>query len=197
MWKENLPKTRQEELSEEEEFPTTEEEKPSKKRIQDPSEMLTASDIACGEKVRPVSEERKEFLRSGPDLSTPRPVRQTTIVTLQGGDLAVAELINFMLRGVVQVGELNAIDKLVELEVEGALAAMEKEDVWSCPRQQGRPLSTLRDGQESAKEVAKKEKEIKAIAKKAKSCHKITEFFKKKGGCQIHAREQERRTYCQ
>ena len=62
-----------------------------------------------------MNEERKEFLRSVRDLNTPRPVRQTTIVTLQGGDLAVAELINFMLRGVVEVGELNAIDRLVPL----------------------------------------------------------------------------------
>ena len=40
----------------------------------------------------------------------------------------------------------------------------------------------LRDARESAKEVAKKEKEKKAISKKAKSCPKITEFFKKRGG---------------
>ena len=94
MWKENWPKIRQEELSEEEEFPTREEEKSSKKRSQDPSEMFPArkkrnanefSDIAWGEEVRPLSEERKEFLRSGPDPSTHRPVRQTIIVTLQGG----------------------------------------------------------------------------------------------------------------
>ena len=127
VWKENWPRKRQEEMEEEEEFPTTEEEQTSKKRIQDPSEGLPARkkkkevnfrDIAWGEEIRPVSEERMELLRSGPDPSTPRPVRQTTIVTLQGRDLAVAELINSMLRGVVEVGELNAIDRLVELEVQ-------------------------------------------------------------------------------
>ena len=41
------------------------------------------SDIAWGEESRPVSEERLEFLGSGPDSSTPRPPRQTIIVTLK------------------------------------------------------------------------------------------------------------------
>ena len=102
-----LYKKRQEELSAEEEFSTTEEEKPSKKRSQDPSEMLPTrkkgkvvefSDIAWGEEVRPVSEERIEFLRSGPDLSTPRPARHTIVFTLKGGYLVVAELVSFILK---------------------------------------------------------------------------------------------------
>ena len=66
-----------------------------------------------------MNKEKVEFLRSGPNLSTPRPVRQTTIVTLQGVDLAMAELINIM-----EEGENNAIARQVELEVQGALNAL-------------------------------------------------------------------------
>ena len=74
---------------------------------------------------------------------------------------------------------------------------MEKEDVWIGPitkaaRKAGKKAELklwqalesldLRDTRESAKEVAKKEKEQKAIAKKARSYHKITDLFKKNGG---------------
>ena len=55
------------------------------------------SDIACGEKVRPVSEEKLKFLRSVPNSNTPSKARQSTIITLQGVDLAMAELVNFVL----------------------------------------------------------------------------------------------------
>ena len=91
----------------EEEPPTTEEENPSKKRSLELSDMLLAkkkrkavefSDIAWGEEVR---EKRLEFLRSAPDSNTPSTARQSTIVTLKGGDLTVAELMKFVLRGVV------------------------------------------------------------------------------------------------
>ena len=40
----------------------------------------------------------------------------------------------------------------------------------------------LRDGRVLDKEEAKKEREKKAIAIKAKGCQKITDIFKKKGG---------------
>ena len=71
------------------------------------------------------------------------------------------------------------------------------EEIWSClvtkaARKAERKAAQelwhalesldLRDAREAAKEVAKKEKERKAITKKAKSCHKITEFFKRRGG---------------
>ena len=93
--------------------------------------------------------------------------------------------------------KINANDRLVELEVERELAAMEKEDMWSAQvtkaarkakkkakQELWQALESLdlRDARESAKEVAKKEKEKKAISKKAKSCHKIAEFFIKRGG---------------
>ena len=140
MWKENWPKNRQEDMYAEEEPSTTEEENPSKKRSLEPSVMLPAkkkrkavefSNIAWGEEVMPVREEKLEFLRSAPDSNTPNTARQTTIVTLQGEDLAVAKLVNFVLRGVVEVGEANANDRLVELEIVGALAAMVDEEIWS------------------------------------------------------------------
>ena len=47
--------------------------------------------------------------------------------------MAVAELMNFVLRGVLEVGEGNAKDRLLELEIAGALAAMIDEEIWSGP----------------------------------------------------------------
>ena len=40
----------------------------------------------------------------------------------------------------------------------------------------------LKDVKEAARKFSKKEKQKKAITKKAKSCQKITEFFKRSGG---------------
>ena len=77
---------------------------------------------------------RKEmlaFLKSAPDAKTHSTAKQSTIVTLQGGDLVVAELVN--IRGVVEAGESNARDRLLELEIAGAMAAMRDEEVWSGP----------------------------------------------------------------
>ena len=54
------------------------------------------------------------FLKSAPDSKTPSTAKQSTIVTLQGGDMAVAELMN-ILRGVLEVGETNARDRLLGL----------------------------------------------------------------------------------
>ena len=80
------------------------------------------------------------------------------------------------------MGESNANDRLVELEVAGALAAMESEDIWSGPVSktarkaekkaeqelwQALVSLDLRDARMAAKEVAKKEKEKKVISRKA------------------------------
>ena len=117
VWKENWSKQGQEEMLTEEEPPTTVEENPSKKRSMEPSDMLPAkkkrralelNDIAWGEEVRAVREEVLAFLRSAPISKTASTAIQTTIVTLQGGDLAVAELVNNILREVVEAGESKA-----------------------------------------------------------------------------------------
>ena len=143
--------------------------------------------------------DQKEFLRSGPDLSTPRPVRQTTIVTLQvqGRDLAVAELISVMRRGVVEVGELNAIDRLVELEVEGVLAAMEKEDVWSCPITKAARKAEkkaelelyealesldLRDARECPKRLPRRRRKERQSPRKPSPVIKLLSSLRRKGG---------------
>ena len=47
--------------------------------------------------------------------------------------MAVAVLISFVLRGVVELVESNTNDRLVEVEGAGALAAMESEDIWRGP----------------------------------------------------------------
>ena len=57
-----------------------------------------------GNEVRLVREEVLAFLRSAPNSKTASTAVQTTIVTLQGGDLAVAELVNNILREVVEAG---------------------------------------------------------------------------------------------
>ena len=67
-----------------------------------------------GEEVRPMRKEMIAFLKSAPDFKTPSTAKQSTIVTLQGGDMAVAELMN-ILRGVLEVGETNARDRLLGL----------------------------------------------------------------------------------
>ena len=138
VWKENWSKQGQEEVLAEEEPPTTVEENPSKKRSIEPSDMhparkkrkaLELNDISWGEEVRPVWEEVLAFLKSATDSKTPSTAKQTTIVTLQGGDLVVAELVN--IRGVVEAGESNARYRMLELEIAGAMAAMREEEVWS------------------------------------------------------------------
>ena len=95
------------------------------------------------------------------------------------GHLAVAELVNFVLRGVVEVGEVNANDRLVDLEIAGALSAMVDEEIRSGPITkaarkaekkaeqdlwQALESLDLKNAREAAKEVTKKE------------------FFKRRGG---------------
>ena len=102
------------------------------KRSQEPPDTLPPKkkrkavnhiDIAWGEELRPVIVESVEFLKLGPASSTTRPYKQPILVTITG-DLAVAELVNCVLKGVVDMGEANAVVRQVELEVEGALNAM-------------------------------------------------------------------------
>ena len=69
------------------------------------------NDIAWGEEVRPVREEIFALLKSAPVSKTASTAIQTTIVTLQGGDLAVAELVNNILREVVEAGKSKVRDR--------------------------------------------------------------------------------------
>ena len=71
------------------------------------------------------------FLKSAPVSKTASKAIQTTILTLQGGDLAVAELVSNILREGVEAGESNARYRMLELEIAGAMAAMREEEVWS------------------------------------------------------------------
>ena len=141
-------------------------------------------------------EEVLAFLRSAPNSKTSSTAIQTTIITLQWGDLAVAELVNNILREVVEAGESKARDRELEFEIAGAMAAMLEEEVWSGPvtkreikkaeLELWQALETLdiKDAREAAKEIARKEKQKEAIAKKDKASKtkKITEFFKRCGG---------------
>ena len=91
MWKENWTKSRQDESVPEDDFPAPEEEPASRKRSQESPDTLPAkkkrkaiNHSDRGEEVRPVCEEKKEFLRSGPASSTVKSVRQTFLITLSG-----------------------------------------------------------------------------------------------------------------
>ena len=87
-----------------------------------------------GEEVRPVREEVMAFMKSAPDFKTASTAKQTTIVTLQEGDLAGTEMVSIILREVVEAGESNTRDRLLELEIAPAMAAM-REGVAQSPSQ--------------------------------------------------------------
>ena len=78
-------------------------------------------------------EEVLTFLKLAPISKTASTAIQTMIVTLQGGDLAVAGLVNNILREVVEAGESKAGDRELELEIARAMAAMLEEEFWSGP----------------------------------------------------------------
>ena len=89
----------------------------------------------------------------------------------------MAELVSFILRGVIEIGESKANDRLAEIEVAGDLAAMQSEDIWDGPvskaakkavkkaeQELWQVLETLdfKVAWEAAKEIAKKKKEQKS-----------------------------------
>ena len=136
-----------------------------------------------------MSEGKLVFLISGLYSNTAKSAKQTILFTLRGRELAVAELVNFILREVVKLGESREKDRLVETEVAESLSAMQDGDIWDGPISRAAKKAVKKAEQElwqaleSLDLKEKRKRKQKEINIKLKSCHKITEFFKKKQEC--------------